>query len=374
MWSVKMEFHEIANLFPMMTEDRLISLAENIKAEGLHHPLIIYEGKILDGRNRYKACEMAGVEPSYEGFNGNNPWEYVWSENAERRDITDDKRYLIWKKKCEKSEAWEAQKTAIHAEANRKRSESQAGIPKSEMKERACTTSSRTSGQPERIAKAEASRTNRGAVARGDVLAENRPDLADRVIYNDLSMTAALREMKRDALKDKVQDIPSGKYRIIYADPPWSYSNSGLDDYGHAERHYPTMSIDDICNIPIPETEDNAVLFIWVTSPMLEDSFKVIKAWGFKYKTSFVWDKVKHNFGYYNSVRHELLLIATKGSCVPDNKELHDSVVSIERKIHSEKPEEFRKIIDSLYSSGNRIELFARTEKDGWDAWGNEAL
>tara|TARA_R100001530_G_C4297933_1_gene149727 strand:- start:496 stop:1122 length:627 start_codon:yes stop_codon:yes gene_type:complete len=173
--------------------------------------------------------------------------------------------------------------------------------------------------------------------------------------------------------KKEQTELPTDKYRIIYADPPWNYGNSGLDDYGHAERHYPTMSIQELCEMEVSDIlDDNAVLFLWVTSPLLEDSFKIIKAWDFKYKTSFVWDKVKHNFGYYNSVRHEFLLIATKGSCIPDIKKLHDSVVSIERTKHSEKPEYFRSLIDELYPHGKRIELFARNKYENWDDWGNE--
>lgn len=180
------------------------------------------------------------------------------------------------------------------------------------------------------------------------------------------------------ARNDKVEPPPmAGKYRVIYADPPWKYNDSGLDDYGHAERHYPPMSITELCELG-PKVKDisetDAVLFFWVTSPMLEDSFKVINAWGFKYKSSFVWDKVKHNYGHYNSVRHELLLICTKGSCTPDINELIDSVQSIERSNeHSEKPEEFRAIIDKLYTHGSRIELFARRSANpDWEVWGNE--
>lgn len=161
------------------------------------------------------------------------------------------------------------------------------------------------------------------------------------------------------------------KYRVIYADPPWSYSDrqdTGM--LGGAVKHYDTMPLEDICALPVP-TADDAVLFLWVTSPMLEDSFRVINAWGFKYKSSFVWDKVAHNMGHYNSVRHEFLLIATRGSCTPDVQRLFDSVVSIERTEHSRKPGQFREMIDTLYPIGDRLELFAREAADGWDVWGD---
>ena len=118
--------------------------------------------------------------------------------------------------------------------------------------------------------------------------------------------------------------------------------------------------------------DENAVLFLWATSPILEDAFRVINMWGFKYKASFVWDKIGHNMGHYNSVRHEFLLICTKGSCQPDNQKLFDSVQSIKRTKHSEKPEEFRKIIDTLYPYGKRIELFGRKRVENWGVYGNE--
>lgn len=203
------------------------------------------------------------------------------------------------------------------------------------------------------------------------------------------SVKQAITEIKREERQEKIQEqitepnksksidifTTTNKYRVIYADPCWSYSDKceggGVQSRG-AEGVYPTMSIKQISELPVNSiSEDNAVLFLWVTSPLLEECFQVIKSWGFKYKTSFVWDKVKHNMGHYNSVRHELLLICTKGSCTPDNVKLFDSVQTIERTEHSAKPNEFREIIDTLYTYGKKIELFSRFVVDGWDCWGN---
>jgi N6-adenosine-specific RNA methylase IME4 len=169
--------------------------------------------------------------------------------------------------------------------------------------------------------------------------------------------------------------LPPPGYRVIYADPPWQYGDKLVDGYGPAEHHYTTMSIAELCAMQVePLALPDAVLFMWVTSPLLEECFPIIRAWGFEYKTSFVWDKVKHNMGHYNSVRHELLLVCTRGSCTPDVPTLIDSVQSIERSAkHSEKPQEFRKIIETLYPNGKRLELFARAPVEGWDVWGNEA-
>tara|TARA_Y100000034_G_scaffold119043_1_gene160409 strand:+ start:59 stop:1024 length:966 start_codon:yes stop_codon:yes gene_type:complete len=168
--------------------------------------------------------------------------------------------------------------------------------------------------------------------------------------------------------------LPKGKYDVIYADPPWKYGDEqNTDKLGGATKHYSLMSVEELCKMDVESLLPlNAVLFLWVTSPILPECFTVIEAWGFVYKASFVWDKIKHNMGHYNSVRHEFLLICTKGSFLPENKKLYDSVQSIERTKHSEKPKEFRKIIESLYPSGKKLELFARQQHKGWEAFGNE--
>jgi len=179
------------------------------------------------------------------------------------------------------------------------------------------------------------------------------------------------------APKTETPALPAGKWRVIYADPPWKYTSG--DQHAQTEQatvlgtHYESMSIKELCDLKIVDiAQDDSVLFMWVTSPLLEECFDVINAWGFNYKTSIVWDKMAHNVGNYVSVRHEFLLICTRGSCQPDIKELLPSVISEKRTEHSVKPEIFRNMIDTMYQVGNRIELFARHAVDGWERWGLE--
>lgn len=181
------------------------------------------------------------------------------------------------------------------------------------------------------------------------------------------------------AQKQETPELPDGKYRVIYADPPWKYTSG--DQHSNEEQitvlgtHYPSMSIKELCSLKIADiAQDNAVLFMWVTSPLLEECFEVINTWGFKYKASIVWNKEAHNVGHYISVRHEFLLICTRGSCTPDIDKLLPSVVSEKRTGHSVKPEIFRQMIDTMYPSGKRIELFARVNNiKNWESWGNES-
>jgi len=206
---------------------------------------------------------------------------------------------------------------------------------------------------------------------------EKQEQFQKKAVEEKLTVRELRKEIQQDKFAELQRDIPlpQDKYDVIYADPPWKYDDKLIDGYGAAEHHYPPMSIEELCDLPIENISDkNAVLFMWVTSPFADECWDVIQAWGFEYKAMFVWDKVRHNYGHYNSVRHELLLICTKGSYLPQGKQLHDSVISIERSNeHSRKPEEFRQLIEQMYPQGRKIELFARGElPEGWKAWGNE--
>lgn len=380
-----MKYHPAADAFPMMGHKRYQELLEDIRAHGQRETVTVCEGMILDGRNRYKACLELGIEPELQVFEG-DPWAYVWSLNGQRRDLVSEQRYLIWKYCHEQSEAWQAEQARIREEANRKRSEATKEQPRTKEGTRLAEKPQvveQSVPQPDRHvgkkAKATASKTNSGAVARGDKLAKERPDLAEQVRLGTMKPAAAYRQMRRDEVSGKVSALPDGKYRVFYADPPWKYNDAqAVGTYGTgtgaAASHYPTMTLSELKALDIQGmAAGDSVLFLWVPCPLLEEGLEICRAWGFQYKAQFVWDKVKHNMGHYNSVRHELLLICTRRSCTPEKSRLFDSVQVIERQGHSRKPERFREIIDALYPSGPRIELFARGEvPPGWKCWGNE--
>lgn len=172
----------------------------------------------------------------------------------------------------------------------------------------------------------------------------------------------------------------SKQYRIIYADPPWSYGPT-------TRIAYETMSTADICALPIKDIiERDATLFMWTTATKLADAIRVVSAWGFRYVTCLVWDKQVAGgmSSHYARIRHELLLIGGRGSSKPhlddavgtgpNSIKMPESVVSIHKTAHSVKPEWFAtEYIDKYWPEGNRIELFARRARPGWDVWGNEA-
>ena len=172
------------------------------------------------------------------------------------------------------------------------------------------------------------------------------------------------------------------KYKIIYADPPWSFrtwSKKGVEKKS-AQSHYPCMKKEDIQSIPIKHISDeNCILFLWVTFPCLKEGLELIEQWGFRYKTcGFTW--VKRNrkqntwfwgLGYWTRSNAELCLIATKGNPKRVSRSVHQIVDSAVRE-HSRKPDEVRDRIVELCGNVSRIELFARQKIEGWDCWGDE--
>lgn len=177
----------------------------------------------------------------------------------------------------------------------------------------------------------------------------------------------------------KTEELP--KYKVIYADPPWHYRVwSKKGDGRSAEAHYPTMNMEDIKKLPIAQIADrDAALFLWVTFPLLQEAWSVMKAWGFTYKSvAFVWikqnrksDALFWGMGYWTRANAEICLLATRGHPKRVARNVHQVIFShIEE--HSKKPDEARRRIEQLMGDVPRIELFARRTSPGWDVWGNE--
>lgn len=176
--------------------------------------------------------------------------------------------------------------------------------------------------------------------------------------------------------------LPDKKYSIIYADPPWSYQNRGTR--AAASKHYDTMTIEDIKRMGVGAAgggiaNEDCVLFMWATFPMLREALDVIEAWGFSYKTvAFNWVKQNRNgngifmgLGNWTRSNSEICLLATKGKPKRISGSVRSVVLSPLQQ-HSRKPAEIRDRIVELMGDLPRIELFARETAPGWDSWGNE--
>lgn len=171
-------------------------------------------------------------------------------------------------------------------------------------------------------------------------------------------------------LTDDLETLDGRKFGTVYADPPWSYGNQGTR--ASTGNHYSTMSVQDICALPVRDlVADDAHLHLWTTNAFLRDSFDVIDAWGFEYKSCAVWVKPQMGIGNYVRVSHEFLLIAVRGDCKSFKKKNVMSWFEHARTKHSAKPDYWRKVIEEN-SPAPRLELFGRKPVPGWTIFGNQ--
>ena len=171
-------------------------------------------------------------------------------------------------------------------------------------------------------------------------------------------------------------------YQIIYCDPPWDYKGQtqhtgrGGVKSGGAISHYPTMTVSEMKKLNVKDIADpeGCLLFMWTSSPHLDQAIDLMKAWGFDYATiGFIWDKQRLNPGYYTLSQCEICIIG-KLNRIPKPRGARNiqQLVSIKRTRHSQKPGEVRERIVQMFPKQNKLEMFARRKATGWDSWGNE--
>jgi N6-adenosine-specific RNA methylase IME4 len=364
-----MEFHSVANIFPMMSAEEFEALKVDIAANGLREPIWLHHDQIIDGRNRYRACEAVGVQPEFRRWGGQGDLaSFVVSLNLKRRHLTSSQLAVV-ALDIEKYLAEEAKQRQL---ATLKRGGTG---PDPQI------FADREMGEAREQAAAIVG-TNRQYVSDAKKIEKEAPELLSKVRAGEITIPEAKREIsarhqeeRREERIAKVMDPLNaiGRFPLIYADPPWKYDFS-VDDADQIENHYPTMTLEEICDLPVAEAgTDDCVLLLWATSPKLEEAFAVINAWGFTYRTCAIWDKEWIGPGYYFRQRHELLLVATRGSLpVPLASNRPDSVFAERRTRHSKKPNLAYQLIERMYPELPKLELFAREARDGWSAWGNE--
>jgi N6-adenosine-specific RNA methylase IME4 len=181
-------------------------------------------------------------------------------------------------------------------------------------------------------------------------------------------------------------DLPRAHYGAILADPPWHFEAWASPPYGNgrdAKSHYQTMKEDEIAAVRVADfAADNCVLFMWACWPMIQQTFRIIDAWGFKFKTcGFCWVKADATqiemfeeeitpdmlLGYWTRSNSEVCLLATRGNPKRTATDVRQAIIAPRRE-HSRKPDG----IHERLVTGPYLELFARQERPGWDCWGNE--
>jgi N6-adenosine-specific RNA methylase IME4 len=370
---------EFKNLLPELSDQQKLWLEQDIVKNGCLQPLVLWNETLVDGHHRYEICRRHNISFATIDMQFNSEIEamyWCWTSQKNRRNLT----------------AYELGKIALQFEPliRDKAKENQGkrtDIPSM------LTESLKPIDTREELAKI--SELSAGTITKIKAIEEQAPIiLKNKLLKQELSINQAYQLVKREEKLKKVEQnilafkqnpAPTGfvdiyntdkRYNIIYADPCWQYRVNGMHA---ADLHYKTMSIGDICALPVKNIADkNCILFLWVTHPILPDAFKVIDAWGFNYSTcGFCWVKKNQDgsnfFGLGNWTRanSEVCLIAVKGSVARIDASISQIVESAIEE-HSKKPNIVRDLIVKLIGDLPKIELFSRQAVSGWDCWGNE--
>lgn len=422
-------FHRYANFFPMMQAEEFKSLVENLKEHGLREKIWLYQGQILDGRNRYTACLEADILPQFQDFRGTEEQALsaVMSWNLERRHLNPGQKSMVALEVLPEFERLAKEKQLATLKQNRVEEIAtptvvanlpQRTIETHPLKQEQKPVSNPKPTQPKNSKPASEPRPKAESAAKVEPIKqppapkarehaakvvgvsprsvqtakkvqEKRPDLAAKVREGSITLNQANTEIRREERIEKIAEIAKGntqlevvadspnapeRFPVIYADPPWRYEHVKTDNRA-IENQYPTMSLEEICKLPVKDlATPDAILFLWTTSPKLDESLDVVDSWGFTYRTCAIWDKEKIGMGYYFRQQHELLLVATRGSIpVPPVEARVSSVLRYPRGKHSKKPLEVAELIGKMYPELPKVELFCRSPQPGWFVWGNQS-
>lgn len=374
---------EFEKLIPPLSKEEYEQLEKNILSEGIRDALLLWNGTIIDGHNRYKIAQSHSLKfNTVEKDFDNEDQAKVWMIDNQkgRRNLSDGWKFELAIKK--KNFLTEKGKDNLRTNIGG----NHVGL---------LSVDKGTHNTRKIIA--EELGWSDGKAAQAEVVYNKFPEVWDKVKAGEKTVGEAYKEVKKvekkQAVKQKEQQHKEDtigtdnftvdlfntdkKFNIIYADPAWKYWEGGEKNQS---LHYNTMTVDEIKILPVNKiSDDNCILFLWVTFPILKDCFEIIEAWGFKYSTcGFVWVKKNKNVdsyffgnGAWTRANSELCLIATKGSVTRIDASI-SQIIDDPVSEHSAKPTRVRELITRLVGELPRIELFSRNEtKDGWFNWGN---
>lgn len=371
-----------------MSAAEYAALRDDIQKNGQREPIWVWNDQIIDGRHRAQACEELGIEPASRQYDGDESTlvAFVVSLNLHRRHLDESQRAMVAGRLATLPKGTN-QHASIEAPTQTQAADLLNVSRPSVQRAREVIEH----GAPELMQAVESGRVSVSAAATiADGLKEHKEQQAEIVARGEreiLEAAKAIRTKKAEERRaeriEKIVEISKGnaplgqiaeRYPVIYADPPWRYEHIETESRA-IENQYPTMTLDEIKALDLDSIAlDDCVLFMWATSPKLAEAFEVLQAWGFEYRTCAVWDKQKIGMGYYFRQQHELLLVAVRGQpMTPAPANRPSSVLSFPRGEHSAKPVEVYELIEAMYPELPKLEMFCRSPRDGWGAWGNQA-
>ena len=349
-----------------MTSEQFDALVADVAKRGVIQPVVVHDGKIIDGRHRWLACEKLGCAcPTVEWTGGaESAVEHVVALNASRRHMTPGQRACV------------AVDLLPHLEIEAKqrqgaRTDLVAGLPQSA-----------NGGGRSRDRAAAALGVSARYVSQAKRLKRDDPQAFEQVRAGACTLAEAkrrrherARQQRREDNQRKIDRCPSmaavfgtdAKFSTIVVDPPWDYASQNLLDRGMMD--YATMPLAEIAALPVADmADDDSHCYLWATNRMLADAHDVLAAWEFSYRSMLTWCKPGLGMGTYFRSTTEHVLFAVRGS-QPLLRHNCGTWFHAARKGHSVKPDAFYGLVESC-SPGPYLELFGRLERPGWAVWG----
>lgn len=361
-----MNFHPVAEIFPLMEGAEFDELVRDISDNGLREKIWLHpDGSIIDGRNRFRACRVAKVDPAYRTWSGvGSLISFVVSLNLKRRHLTSSQRAVL----ALKLEPMYAKEAKIRQQEHG----------------RTAPGRGKTLGQKvDEVSKAaekaaETTKTNRQYVADAKKLQSEAPDLLAEVEQGHITIPQAKQKQKQrkkaevaEKIRSEPVPVPVGPFRVIVCDPPWKYRNRSEDTTHRARNPYPDLELSAIKELPVKSlAHEDCIIWLWTTNAFMRDAFECLDAWGFEFKTILTWVKDRMGLGDWLRGQTEHCLMGVRGYPTVTLTNQTTALCAPMRE-HSRKPDEFYAMVDAL-CPGSKLEMFARAAREGWQSWGAE--
>lgn len=370
---------EFQAIIPPLSAEEKQQLEANIVADGCRDPLVVWGETLIDGHNRYEICTRRGVQfdtTQLEFPDRNHAFEWIIKNQFGRRNLNAYVRTQLALRLesvfSERAKANQGSRTDIQQNS----AECLTPIETRKEVAKAASVSHDTVSKVKKIEE-KATEEVKAALAKGTV----------SINQVHTQITRAEKEEKRESRraenKNKVSQATTpanivqagAKFATIMIDPPWDWGDEGdKDQLGRARPDYSTMSLPQLLELPVGDLSDtDCHIYLWITNRSLPKGFGLLEKWGFRYITALTWVKPSFGMGNYFRGQTEHVLFGVKGSQPLKRKDV-GTVFQAARGPggHSSKPLEFYGLVESC-SPGPYLEMFSRSQREGWTAWGENS-
>lgn len=365
-------------MIPALLPEEFSQLETNCIQHGIQDSIKVWNNYVIDGHNRYEIAQKHKLKFEIEELHFENELkvrEWMILNQFGRRNLSNYQRSIlalqledVFKEKAKEKQIEGGKNKVVQ-------------ISEQAPMERKAIT---------QIAKV--AQVSHDTIAKVKHIEQKAsPEVKAKLNTGEVSINQVYQEIKKEEKKverdKKIQEVkekienenlvqPEKKYHVIAIDPPWAYNEKGgfsSDEYDASSNRgavdYPTMTVEQISKIELSSADD-CVLFLWTTHAFLYDSFALLNTWGFEYKATIVWDKVKMGIGRTIRMQVEFCLLAIKGKPIINGSSERD-IITEARREHSRKPEAFYAMVERM-TIGNKLDFFSRQKRNNWDHYGAE--